>query len=135
MTLTIGSLARQAGIGVQTIRFYEREGLIEAAPRASSGYRTYDEQALNRLNFIRRAQALGFTLREIRELIALQVNRAADCADVRRAANTKLADVEQKIADLTRMKTALHELVESCQGPEPNCKIMECLSSTSEFVD
>src|SRR5687767_12378132 len=104
MGLTIGILAKQAGLGVQTLRFYEREGLLDEPARASSGYRTYDEAALKRLRVIRRAQELGFTLKEIKDLIALQDDRVTDCDRVRVAAQAKVRDMERKIADLSRMK-------------------------------
>lgn len=130
MSLSIGGLAHAAGVGVQTIRFYEREGLIDAPPRKSSGYRVYSEDAAVRIRFIRRAQELGFTLREIRELIALQTDASADCEDVRAVALAKVAEVERKIADLTSMKSSLHSLIGSCDctGTMRQCGIMECLS-------
>jgi Cu(I)-responsive transcriptional regulator len=129
MTLTIGSVARQAGLGIQTVRFYEREGLIDAPPRSSSGYRAYDDRAVHRLRFIRRAQELGFTLKEIRELIELESDQDADCDQVRGIANAKLAIVENKIADLQRMQIALQTMVDSCRGPGPirDCVLMDCL--------
>src|SRR5688500_1001780 len=130
MSLSIGGLAHAAGVGVQTIRFYEREGLIEAPPRKASGYRIYPEDATVRIRFIRRAQELGFTLREIRELIALQTDASADCDDVRAVAVAKVAEVERKIADLTSMKAELKNLIGSCDcaGSARQCGIMECLS-------
>ncbi|MEX2284888.1 MAG: MerR family DNA-binding protein [Gemmatimonadota bacterium] len=134
MTLTIGAVAKQAGLGIQTVRFYEREGLIEAPPRSSSGYRAYDEKAVYRLRFIRRAQELGFTLKEIRELIALEQDQDADCEQVRGVASSKLSTVENKIADLQRMKAALQQLIHSCNGSGPirDCVIMDCLQSSTE---
>ncbi|MGH7467267.1 MAG: MerR family DNA-binding protein [Longimicrobiales bacterium] len=131
MGLTVGALARAAGVGVQTIRFYERQGLLEEAPRSSSGYRWFGEDAVNRLRFVRRAQELGFTLREIRELIALQEDQLADCADVDRAAAGKLDDINRRIADLQRMKGALEDLMQSCtrRGPVAHCAIIECLAT------
>src|SRR5512145_1271216 len=129
MLFTIGDVAKQAGVGVQTVRFYEREGLIEEPPRASSGYRSYQDDVITRLRFIKRAQELGFTLREIRELIALQTDTGADCGALRVVAQTKLTDIEQRIADLQRMGSVLKELVDSCggHGPVVSCNIMECL--------
>ena len=131
MTLTIGTLARQAGVGAQTVRFYEREGLLAQAPRTSSGYRVYDDDAIGQLRFIRRAQELGFTLKEIRELLALQKNEGANCDDVRSAAAAKLDMIAAKISDLMRMKTTLAGLVASCTGcgPISECNLVECLSS------
>ena len=131
MLFTIGDVAKQAGVGVQTVRFYEREGLIEEPPRASSGYRSYNDDVITRLRFIKRAQELGFTLREVRELIALQTDTSAECGALRVVAQTKLADIEQRIADLRRMESALQELVDSCSGggPMASCRIVECLTT------
>ena len=89
MTLTIGQLARSGGATVETIRYYEREGLLEAPGRSKSGYRAYEADAVQRLVFIHRAQELGFTLKEIRDLIALQTDETADCTAVRAAALEK----------------------------------------------
>jgi MerR family transcriptional regulator, copper efflux regulator len=129
MSLTIGSVAEAAGIGVQAIRFYEREGLIAKPARTKSGYRQYDDATIGQLRFIRRAQELGFTLKEIRELIALEKVDGADCDDVCDAATAKVNAVQKKIDDLMRMKTELEALVHSCAGSVPirQCKIIECL--------
>lgn len=131
--LTIGAIAKRTGLGVQTVRFYEREGLLEEPPRSSSGYRTYGESAVRRLGFIRRAQELGFSLKEIRELISLEQNEAADCDQVRGIANAKLDTIEDKIADLKRMQAALEKVVQSCTGGGTirDCVIMDCLQSES----
>ena len=130
VSLSIGRVAERTGVGVQTVRFYEKQGLLRAPARSSSGYREYDPSVLARLGFIRRAQELGFTLKEIRELLALQENENADCADVRRAAVSKLGDVQQRMADLKRMSDALQGLVDSCSGdgPAAQCSIMHCFS-------
>ena len=130
MTLTTGALARRAGVNIQTVRFYEREGLMKPAPRSVSGYRTFDEEALARLTFIRKAQQLGFTLKEIRELIALETDPDAPCDRVRDAATVKLEAVEEKIADLERMKAALRNLVSTCRGGVP---VRECSVINSCF--
>src|SRR5207247_2671094 len=98
-TLSIGQVARLAGVGVETVRFYEREGLLEEPPRRESGYRQYGEDVVARLRFIRRAKELGFTLKEIAGLLALRVDPDTTCADVRQRARTKIADVEAKIRD------------------------------------
>ena len=129
MTITTGKLARTAGVGIQTIRFYEREGLLEPAPRSESGYRKYGDADLARLRFIRRAQELGFTLREIRELIELQGSPDAPCDRVCEKATEKLADVRQRIADLTRMENALAALTGTCEGSVPvsQCTVVESL--------
>lgn len=130
MNLTIGRLSSASGTSVQTIRFYEREGLLELPPRNTSGYRVYGEDALSRLRFIHHAQSLGFTLKEIRELIALQTQPDAGCGDVRRAAEEKLSSIHEKVAALVSMQGELERLVESCAGTGPvaECRLMESLT-------
>jgi MerR family transcriptional regulator, copper efflux regulator len=129
-SMSIGALAKQAGLSVETLRFYEREGLLEKAARNRSGYRAYGPDASRRLQFIRRAQDLGFTLAEIRELIALQANPANDCRDACTAATAKLAAVEAKLSDLERMRAELTRLINSCNADVPvmECAIIECLT-------
>src|SRR5919204_5116878 len=114
--LTIGQIARQAGVGVETVRFYERQGLLEEPARKESGYRQYTKDVVARLRFIRRAKELGFSLKEIAELLALRLDPTATCAEVRERARAKLADIEAKIADLQRMKKALVKLTGACKG-------------------
>ena len=113
MTLTIGKVAERAGVGVETVRFYEREGLIEEPRRKASGYRQFEEDVIDRLVFIGRAKELGFTLKEIKELLFLRATRGAKCTDVRGRAKTKIQDIEDKIRALRRMKRALARLVSS----------------------
>ena len=127
--LTIGKVARQAGVGVETIRFYEREGLIEKPPRRESGYRQYPEETVSRVRFIRRAKELGFTLKEIKELLSLRASPKSQCADVRRRAEAKINDIEQKLRVLQRMKKALVKLTAACggRGPMTKCPILEAL--------
>lgn len=115
-TLTIGQVARQAGIGVETVRFYEREGLLEQPARRLSGYRQFEPNAVARLRFIKQAQRLGFTLREIKELLALRLDPGATRVEVRQRAVDKVADIDRRIADLKRMKKALVPLIEACDG-------------------
>ena len=128
-TLSIGEVARRAGVGVETVRFYEREGLLEEPDRRESGYRQYTEEVVLRLRFIRRAKELGFTLKEIRELIALRRDPSATRADVRQQATAKITDIEAKIRDLQRMKEALLKLTVSCRGrgSASSCPILEAL--------
>ncbi|MDK1031917.1 MAG: heavy metal-responsive transcriptional regulator, partial [Planctomycetia bacterium] len=114
--LTIGKVAHHAGVGVETIRFYEREGLIEEPPRRQSGYRQYPEEAVSRIRFIRRAKELGFSLKEIKELLSLRASPRARCADVRKRAEAKINDIEQKVRTLQRMKKALVKLTVACSG-------------------
>ena len=132
--LTIGALARRAGIGVETIRFYERRGLVPRPPRPATGFRAYPEKTLARVRFIRQAQALGFTLKEIAALLALRVAPGTDCAAVRTRAAAKLADVEARLAELERLRGALARLVAACpgSGAVATCTILGALASQSE---
>ena len=130
MTMTIGRIAESTGVGVQTLRFYEREGLIEPPARSSSGYRAYDESVVTRLNFIRRAQNLGFTLKEIRELIELHYKPNSDCSDITEVAGAKLDAVEQKISDLQQMRDTLKTLLTSCRGGSTaECSVIACFTN------
>src|SRR5574340_1048371 len=104
--LTIGLVTRRAGVGVETVRFYERQGLIEEPPRRPSGYREYDDEVVSRLGFIRRAKELGFTLKQIKELLSLRRDPSTPAADVKRRAAAKIADIETKIRTLQRMREA-----------------------------
>jgi MerR family mercuric resistance operon transcriptional regulator len=127
VALRIGTLARAAGVGVETVRFYERQGLLPEPPRAPSGYRQYPGDAVDRLKFIRRAQGLGFTLREISELLDLRVDEVASCGHVEAQAREKLEQVAGKIEELRRMEMALQRLVEACRAREATgqCPILE----------
>ncbi len=131
MPLTIGQVAKRSGIGLETVRFYERKGLIEEPPRTDSGYRQYPEEAVGRIRFIRRAKELGFALKEISELLSLRVDPDTTCADVREQTELKIADVEEKIRALQTIKTALEKLAVSCtgSGPASECPILEALDS------
>src|SRR5581483_8920968 len=101
--LTAGTVARRAGVGVETVRFYEKNGLLEEPARRPSGYRAYDEGTVHRLRFIRRAKELGFTLSEIKELLSLRCSERP-CDDVQSRAEAKVAEIEEKVALLLRMK-------------------------------
>jgi MerR family mercuric resistance operon transcriptional regulator len=128
--LTIGQVAQRAGVAIETVRFYEREGLLNRPPRApSSGYRLYEEEAIARLRFILRAKELGFTLNEIKELLFLRVDAGASCADVRAKAEVKIAAIEEKIRTLQRMRTALVRLTRACGeiGGGAECPILDAL--------
>jgi len=127
--ITIGKLARRAGVGVETIRFYERKGLLPEPPRTRSGYRAYPEETVRRLRFIRRAKELGFTLREIRELLALRAGPEATCDAVRERARAKIADIEARIRTLEAMRAALERLAADCpaSGPVRACPILDAL--------
>ena len=128
-TISIGQLARAAGVGVETVRFYERKGLLDAPPRKDSGYRQYDGEAVERLKFIRRAQQVGFTLKEIQELLALRDDPDARRADVRDRAGRKIADIDAKVRDLLAVRASLAALVASCEGdgPAADCPIITAL--------
>jgi MerR family mercuric resistance operon transcriptional regulator len=129
--LTIGQLANRAGVGVETVRFYEREGLLDEPARRGSGYRQYTENVVGRLRFIRRTKELGFTLKEIKELLSLRLDPSTTCADVRTRAQAKIADIEEKIRTLQRMKKALVKVTDSCsgRGPTSECPILEAFDS------
>ena len=130
-TLTIGQLAKKAQVNVETVRYYERRGLLPEPPRRQSGYRQYSENDVSRLLFIKRAQTLGFTLKEILELLNLRVDPDTTCGDVKRRAEAKIADIEEKILALQKMKKALTKLASTCRGrgPTSECPILEMLSS------
>lgn len=132
--LTIGRLAKQAGVGVETIRFYEREGLIAQPERRPSGYRQYPPEAVRRVRFIRHAKELGFTLKEIQELLELRVAPRSTCADVRGRARAKIEDIAERIASLERMKAALERLARRCRGrgPTTECPILDELDREEE---
>ena len=127
--LTIGRVARSAGLAIDTVRYYEREGLLEKPARTASGYRDYTPDAVARLRFIRQAKDLGFSLFEIKELLALRVTPGKSCADVRAHAEHKIADVDRRIASLERMRGALVKLASACsgKGPVSQCPILEAL--------
>ena len=127
--LTIGKVAHSAGLAIDTVRYYEREGLLAKPARTASGYRRYSADAVARLRFIRQAKDLGFSLSEIRELLALRVAPGKSCADVRSRAQAKIADVESRIAQLDCMKRALVKLAAACsgRGPTSECPILEAL--------
>src|SRR5437588_347355 len=128
--LTIGEVARRAGVGVETVRFYERQGLLDEPARKESGYRQYAADVVGRLRFIRRAKELGFSLREIKGLLALRLDPGATRADVRKQAEAKVADIDARIRDLRRMRDALLELTSACRGHGPleGCPILAALN-------
>ena len=129
--LTIGQLARDAGLNLQTVRFYERRGLLPKPPRTASGYRAFPSDSVRRLRFIKRAKELGFSLNEIKQLLALRFDPDTSCALVQQRAEDKLEDIEHKIQDLRRMKKALARLTATCpgRGSTGECPILESLES------
>lgn len=130
MTMTRGQLAKRCGVGPETIRFYERRGLLPETPRSSGGYRRFGEAAASRLIFIRRAKALGFSLPEIAELLSLHDDTSSDRARVKEITESKLGEIEGKIQDLERIRVALSRLASQCsgEGPLEGCPIIEALS-------
>ena len=135
MSMKIGEVADRGGVNLQTIRYYEREGLLPQPPRLPSGYRVYAEPTVRRLRFIKRAQELGFTLAEIRDLLALRIDHDRDRSEVRAIAEAKVFDIQEKIRTLSAMKEALVRLTEHCcgHGPASECPILESLDSDEEI--
>lgn len=132
--LTIGQLARRGGVNLETVRYYEREGLLPKPPRTTAGYRIFPADAARRLRFIKRAQELGFSLTEIRELLSLRIKPRTRHAEVRAHAQARIVDIDQKIRTLQRMKSALRALTERCEACAPStaCPILESLEDDEE---
>ena len=131
MALKIGEVAERGGVNLQTIRYYEREGLLPEPPRLQSGYRMFPENTVRRVRFIKRSQEIGFTLAEIRELLAIRIDEDRNSSDVRALAEAKITDIEGKIQTLHRMKEALGRITERCSGcgPSSECPILESIDS------
>lgn len=128
--LKTGDLAKRAGVNVETLRFYERKGLLPEPPRRSSGYREYPEESVTRIRFIKRAQELGFSLDEIHELLALRFQAQSPCAGVKEFTEKKILDVQRKIADLKVIERALKRMTAACPGQgsvSDGCPILENL--------
>lgn len=135
--LTIGRAAKQAGVGVETIRFYERKGLITRPPRpAAGGFRDYPASTLARIRFIREAQELGFSLGEIAELLALRADPRANCRNVQRRAEAKRAEVKRKVARLEAIGRALDRLIAACPGKGAlgTCSILDALQGADRVA-
>ena len=132
--LLIGDVAAEAGVNIQTLRYYERRGLIPAPRRSFAGYRQYSDESVRLVSFIKRAQELGFTLKEIQELLKLRAPGPKKRDAARAAAEAKVRDIEERIADLTAIKAALSELVErcACSGDTSGCAILEALEKKSK---
>jgi MerR family transcriptional regulator, mercuric resistance operon regulatory protein len=129
--IRIGDLSRRTGCNIETIRYYERVGLLPHPPRSASRYRLYDTDSVRRLTFVRRARELGFSLGEVRTLLALSSEQSRDpCAEVREVAASHLADVRAKIADLRAMDRVLVDAVHSCDaGAVVGCPLLDALSA------
>jgi Cu(I)-responsive transcriptional regulator len=132
--LSIGDLAKGAGTKVVTVRYYEQIGLLPVPSRRAGNYRTYSNEHIRRLRFIRRCRDLGFTLDQIRDLLRLSSQKDEECADVDRITAQHLIEIEQKISDLKRLAKELRRLNNSCQGNgiTANCRIIEALSPSRE---
>ncbi len=130
-SMTTGQVAKQANVNIETIRYYERRGLIPEPPRRESGYRQYPHDAIRRLQFIKRAQELGFSLKEIGELLSLRVNLQASSVDIKRRVDAKITGIDARIRDLKGMKGALMKLASACsgRGPTSECPILDALES------
>jgi MerR family copper efflux transcriptional regulator len=129
-SLTIGAVAKRVGVAIDTIRYYERQGLLPEPARRASGYRSYGDGTVAQLRFIRRAKDLGFTLEEIRELLTLSADRLHGVKRVKQRAKQRLAEIEQRIAEWQRVRDGLAQLIESCPGhgkPE-SCPILAALN-------
>lgn len=139
-TYKIGEVARRADVNKQTVRYYEKRGLIPEPNRRRSadlrqpGYRIFTKRHIDQINFIKRAQQLGFTLSEIKELLELRMNGESTCSEIKKEAQHKYSDVVEKIEDLQRIKGTLTDLIDSCaeDGPEGECPILEALEGKSE---
>lgn len=131
--MTISELAKACGVGVETIRYYERRGLIPDPRPKKVGYREFSSEDVRRVRFVKQAQALGFTLKEIAELLALKVSPSSTCEDVRAVARAKLQDIEEKLEALQTFKRALGALVEECvqTGPASSCTILDAIDANA----
>lgn len=126
---SIGQIAKKSGISIETIRYYEKEGLLEKPHRKESGYRQYNDNVIERLSFIQQAKSLGFTLAQINELLSLEVKQGTTSKDIKNIAQSKLVDIEEKIKMLKKMQKTLKELVTQCngKGPVEKCPILNAI--------
>ena len=130
--MRIGELAKRAAVNIQTVRYYERRGLLDDPRRRSAGYREYTDATLDRLRFIKRAQELGFTLSEIGELLALRLDPNTTAAAVKQRAHEKIVEIEGKLRDLERIRHALTHLAGQCRGgrgPAGDCPLLDALGA------
>lgn len=131
--MKIGQVAARAGVNIDTVRYYERRGLLEEPERRPSGYREYPEETVLLIRFVKRAQDLGFTLKEIDELIGLRDGAGKRRKEVLALAEVKVRDIDQKLARLQAMRSALYGLLESCAcGQRPTCPILEALNDSED---
>ncbi|MEB8432938.1 Zn(2+)-responsive transcriptional regulator [Cocleimonas sp. KMM 6892] len=134
--MRIGELSKNTGFQVETLRFYEKQGLIAPVGRTESGYREYDQESLKQLHFIQQAKSVGFSLNEISELLTLRVERDQhSCSEVKTIAEQKLVQIESKINELNKMRDALHKITDACCGgaePATSCTILNALDNTDD---
>ena len=132
--MMIGKVAKLSGLGIETIRFYERRGLLSPTARRESGYREYNEESLDRLTFIKKAKDLGFNLDEIAELLSIKVSKKNQCKTVEGKASKKLYSIRSKIADLKKIETVLEGLIKCCKNKETTdeCPILDCLDGRAQ---
>jgi MerR family copper efflux transcriptional regulator len=132
--LTIGQVAEEAGVGVETVRFYQRKGLVEEPPRKGTRHRRYPRKTVARIRFIRGAQNLGFSLKEIEDLMQLRITPGASKAEVKAQAEVKVAEIEEKLRDLQRMRDTLLKLIGACEGTGTleDCPILEAFDQGPE---
>lgn len=124
---TIGIAAKRSGVGIEAIRYYEREGVIPTAERASNGRRVYDEDAIIRLRFVRRCRDLGFSITQVKALLSLATLKTENCDDANLIGQSHLNDVRHKLADLKLLEAALIGLLANCEGGEANCPMLSQL--------
>ena len=131
--LKIGELARNSGVHIETLRFYERRGLLNAVERTEKGYRLYGHDDITRVRFIKEAQKLGFSLKEVIELLQLKLDRKSKCGDVEKRAEAKIEEINSKIKSLQRMRSVLHDLTKNCRGaiPSSQCPILKAFEHPS----
>jgi len=131
MSLRIGQVAAEASVNIETVRYYERTGMLAVPARTDTGYRQYDAEAVRRIRFIKHAQALGFSLKEIRDLLALRVRHGAACGAIERQTRKKIALIDDKLRELTALRRTLKGLVASCEARETTaeCPVLEILET------
>ena len=134
VTFKIGAVASRANVKKETVRYYEKRELIPKPDRRRSGYRIFTQRHIDQIRFIKRAQELGFTLSEIKELLELRMDEETTCSEIKSEAEEKYRDVTEKIEDLQRIKETLLELIDSCagEGPKGECPILGALEGESE---
>lgn len=130
--MTIGEVAKTVGIASTALRFYERDGLLTPSSRSKSGYRLYDNDSLERLRFIRAAQSIGFTLDDIRTL--LQLDEKTSCSDVQKLIETRLQEIDTKLADITRVRETLADALDRCHKSNTGCAVVADLNKTSRGI-